>query len=83
MIPHVGQTVLCEGIHSNGVPVQPAVITRVWSPGQSLHAGSVLVNLAVLPDLSPPVTRGSIPLFLCRKDALASSQGPVAYPVES
>ena len=83
MIPHIGQTVLTEGIHSNGTSVQPAVITRVWAAGQSLLAGSVLVNLTVLPDLVAPITRGSVPLFASRADALAGGQGLVAYPLES
>lgn len=81
MIPHVGMSVLTEGIHSNGVTVHPAVITRVWSPGQALIAGPVAVNLTVLPDLHPPVSRSSVMLFASRADARASGSDLVAYPV--
>ena len=83
MIPHVGQTVLTEGIHSNGVTVHPAMISRVWSPGQALLAGPVAVNLTVFPDAAPPASRTSVMLFACRKDALASGGGLVAYPLEA
>lgn len=82
MIPFVGQSVLTEGIHSNGTNVHPAVITRVWSPGQSLAAGPVNVNVTVFPDLHPPVSRGTVPLCLSRMEALASGAGLVAYPLE-
>ena len=82
MLPYVGQTVLTEGIHSNGATVHPAIITRVWSPGQALLAGPVCVNVQVLPDCAPPSSRSSITMFASRADALASGSALVAYPVE-
>lgn len=82
MIPFVGQQVLTEGIHSNGSTVHPAVITRVRSPGQSLAAGPVNVNLTVFPDLHPPVSRGTVPMCMSRMEALAAGGNLVAYPLE-
>ena len=79
MIPHLGQTVLTEGVHSNGSTIHSAIVTRVWSPGQCLP---VAVNLTVLPDAAPPMSRSSVTLYACRRDALASGGGLVAYPVE-
>ena len=82
MIPFVGQTVLTEGISSNGVTVHPAIVTRVWSPGQALAAGPVALNVTVLPDLHPPVSRSSVLLFANREAARASGNGLAAFPVE-
>jgi hypothetical protein len=83
MIPHVGQTVLTEGITSNGLTVHPAIITRVWSPGQSLGAGPVAVNLTVLPDGASWTSRSSVMMFAGRREALVGGQGLVAYPLEA
>lgn len=80
MIPFVGQTVLTEGVHSNGVTVHPGIITRVWSAGLALP---VAVNVTIFPDNSAPMSRPSVTMFACRREALAGGQGLVAYPLEA
>ena len=51
-VPSVGRVVLVTGVSSNGVDVQPAIITRVWNPD--------CVNVMVLPDSGSPHPRTSI-----------------------
>lgn len=48
----VGDIVLFKGFQSNGVDVQPAIVTRVWS--------ETMVNLTVLPDVGMPICFGSV-----------------------
>lgn len=50
------------GAVSNGVDRAPAIITRVWSDGDTKD-GPVLINLHVLPDLADARLLGSVRLY--------------------
>lgn len=48
----VGDIVLFNSYHSNGVDAHPAIVTRVWGPD--------CVNLQVLPDCGAPFVKTSV-----------------------
>ncbi|CAM5384764.1 hypothetical protein [Rhodanobacter lindaniclasticus] len=64
MKPSIGRMVIVKGAGavSNGVDRAPAIITRVWSDGDTKD-GPVLINLHVLPDLADARLLGSVRLY--------------------
>lgn len=68
----LGQTLLVLlPTASNGSPVAPALVTRVWGPS--------MVNLCAFPDVSTPVVMTSVRVFLTEDEARASGQTPCAW----
>jgi len=62
--PSIGRIVIVKGggAVSNGADLAPAIITRIWSDGDTKD-GQVLVNLHVLPDLAGAKLLGSVHLY--------------------
>ena len=69
MKPSIGRTVIVRGIESNGANEHPAVITRVWGPGDPAAGDDVRVNVTVFLDAHAPQNWGSVRLCESQEEA--------------
>lgn len=70
MTPTPGRTIIVKGLHSNNTDEHPAIITRVHNAQGYTSQRVFYVNATVLPDMLPPMPRGSIAFYETREQAL-------------
>jgi hypothetical protein len=64
--------------HSNGAGIATATVTRAWDDHDTRNERT-LVNLAIQPDMSPPVMRGSVWLYDTQEEGAASGDPGYAF----